>query len=182
MAIDILLIDLTRRGRARLGLIWRDRVRELVAKVEAAHRGIGVVALTDDPWTFDAVRFDALGDGDPSAREGRAEGLPFGSGVCHRQRRGDPCGRNRGRMARLRALVLLEGFGGELVAELAQLRALVTAANEAGDARGAETVRRLMGRLRSAASLPASLGALERLRHLRDGPGRRRRAGRGLRD
>ena len=23
-------------------------------------RGIGVVALTDDPWTFDAVRFEAL--------------------------------------------------------------------------------------------------------------------------
>lgn len=159
LPIDVLMIDLTRRGRARLGLIWRDRVCELVAKVEAAHRGIGVVALTDDPWTFDVVRFAALatetkvrGKADlkacpsevvfatDSAVAAPAEGAAVEWRGCER--------------------ILVEGFGGELVTELAQLRALAATASDAGDARGAETVRRLMGRLRSAASLPASLGAL----------------------
>ncbi|PIB90499.1 hypothetical protein CSW62_02295 [Caulobacter sp. FWC2] len=159
LPIDVLLIDLTRRGRARLGLTWRDRIRELVAKVEAAHRGIGVVALTEDPWTFDAVRFDALATetrmrrkvdrkvcpsevvfATDSAVAAPAEGVVVEWRGCER--------------------ISVEGFGGELVTELAQLRALATTASDAGDTRGAETVRRLMGRLRSAASLPASLGAL----------------------
>ena len=159
LAIDILLIDLTRRGRARLGLIWRDRVRELVAKVEAAHRGIGVVALTDDPWTFDAVRFDALATETRVRGKVERKACPSEVVFATDSAVATPV---EGTAVEWRGCerVSVEGFGGELVAELAQLRALVTAANEAGDARGAETVRRLMGRLRSAASLPASLGAL----------------------
>ena len=159
LPIDVLLIDLTRRGRARLGLTWRDRVRELVAKVEAAHRGIGVLALTDDPWTFDAVRFGAL------ATETRVRGK-IERNICPSEvvfaTDSDVAAPTEAAAVEWRGCerISVEGFGGELVTELAQLRALASTANDAGDIRAAETVRRLMGRLRSAASLPASLGAL----------------------
>ncbi|MBR0667616.1 hypothetical protein GXW71_24895 [Roseomonas hellenica] len=159
LPLDALLLDLTRRGRARLGLHWRERIRELTAKVEAAHRGIGVVALTDDPWTFDAVRFEALAI--ETRVRARVERKPclsevvfaVDSAVAAPAQETPTQWRGCERIA-------VEGFGGDLVAEVARLRSLATTATDAGDLRGAEIVRRLIGRLRRAASLPASLGAL----------------------
>lgn len=159
LPIDVLLIDLTRRGRARLGLSWRERIRDLTAKVEAVHRGIGVVALTDDPWSFDAVRFEALAT--ETRHRGRVDRtacpsqVVFGTDTAVAAAQGAAPIEWRGCER-----VVVEGFGGELVAQVAQLRALATAAGDAGDVRAADTVRRLMGRLRRAASLPASLAAL----------------------
>jgi hypothetical protein len=159
LPLDVLLLDLTRRGRARLGLNWRERIRALTAKIEAAHRGIGVVALTDDPWTFDAVRFDAL----PIETRTRAkvQRKPCPSEVVFAT--------NSAVAAPAQKVVIqwqgceriaVEGFGGDLVTEVARLRSLATTATNAGDLPSAETIRRLIGRLRRAASLPASLGAL----------------------
>ncbi len=159
LPIDVLLIDLTRRGRARLGLAWRDKIRSLTAKIEAAHRGIGVIALTDDPWTFDAVRFDALAIETRVRRKVDRKVCPsevvFATDSAVAVPTPEAAVEWRGCER-----VAVEGFGGELVAEVAQLRSLAGTATDAGDVRGADTVRRLMGRLRRAASLPASLGAL----------------------
>ncbi len=159
LPLDVLLLDLTRRGRARLGLNWEERIRDITAKIEATHRGIGVLAFTDDPWTFDAVRFQALAT--ETRMRAKVERKPCPSEVVFAvdsaiaapaqetpaQWRG--CER-----------IAVEGFGGDLVAEVARLRSLATTATDAGDPRGAKTVRRLIGRLRRAASLPTSLGAL----------------------
>lgn len=169
LSLDVLLLDLTRRGRARLGLNWRARIRDLTAKVEAAHRGIGVVALTDDPWTFDAVRFDALAS--ESRFRGKVERKPCPSEVAFATDSAvaaplqDSAVEWRGceRMA-------VEGFGGDFVVEVARLRSLAATASDAGDLAGAATVRRLMGRLRRAASLPASLGALSKFVAAEMGP------------
>lgn len=159
LPIDVLLIDLTRRGRARLGLTWRDKIRGLTAKIEAAHRGIGVIALTDDPWTFDAVRFEALAT--ETRMRGRVDREVCPSEVVFATDSA-VAGPTQEAAVEWRGCerIAVEGFGGEIVTEVAQLRALATAAANAGDVRGADTVRRLMGRLRRAASLPASLGAL----------------------
>lgn len=159
LPIDVLLIDLTRRGRARLGLSWRERIRDLTAKVEAVHRGIGVVALTDDPWTFDAVRFEALAT--ETRQRGRLDRTACPSQVVFAT--DNAVAAVQGAVPvewRGCERVVVEGFGGELVVQVAQLRGLAAAASDAGDVRAADTVRRLMGRLRRAASLPASLAAL----------------------
>lgn len=159
LPLDVLLLDLTRRGRARLGLNWRERVRDFTAKIEAAHRGIGVVALTDDPWTFDAVRFEALATETRSRAKVDRQACPsevvFATDAVIATPAQEPAVEWRGCES-----VSVQGFGGDLVTEVARLRSLATTASQAGDLRGAETVRRLIGRLRSAASLPASLGAL----------------------
>ena len=157
--LDVVLIDLTRRGRARLGLRWQERVRDIAEKFEAAHRGIGVVALTDDPWTFDATRFDALATGTRVKsrvfrQPCRAEVVFATSSAVAAPLDPNPVTwRGCERTA-------VEAFAGDLVPELARLRELAAAATAAGDLPAAETVRRLMGRLRSTASLPTSLKAL----------------------
>ena len=159
LPLDVLLLDLTWRGRARLGLNWRERIRDLTAKIEAIHRGIGVIALTDDPWTFDAVRFEALATETRVRAKVERKPCPsevvfaLDSAVATPAKETPPQWRGCERMA-------VEGFGGDLVSEVSLLRSLATTATEAGDRQGAETVRRLIGRLRRAASLPASLGAL----------------------
>lgn len=159
LPLDVLLLDLTRRGRARLGLDWRARIRDLTAKVEAAHRGIGVVALTDDPWTFDAVRFEALAT--ETRVRVKVERQPCPSEVVFAldSAVGAPAQHAPAEWRGCERLAV-EGFGGDLVGEVARLRSLAVTATDAGDRRGADTVRRLIGRLRRAASLPASLGAL----------------------
>ena len=159
LPLDVLLLDLTRRGRARLGLNWRERIRYLTAKVEAAHRGIGVVALTDDPWTFDTVRFEALASETRVRAKVERKLCPsevvfaLESAVAATAQPASAEWRGCER-------IIVEGFAGDLVGEVARLRFLAGAATDGGDRRGAETVRRLIGRLRRAASLPASLGAL----------------------
>ncbi|MFC3695567.1 hypothetical protein ACFOWB_25375 [Chenggangzhangella methanolivorans] len=158
LPLDVLLLDLTRLGRMRLGLNWRQRVKDLTTRIETAYRGIGVLALTDDPWSFDAVRFDALAIETKSRPRVRRDPCPsevvFAAHSAIAASGTTPPAQWRGCER-----VFVEGYGGDLVNEVERLRALAAKATEANDLRGAETARQVIGRLRRAASLPASLGA-----------------------
>src|SRR5690606_29405314 len=59
--IDVVLLDLDYTGRHRLGEHWVRRTKEFVASLKECFGELPVIALTDDPWVYDTLRFDALG-------------------------------------------------------------------------------------------------------------------------
>lgn len=65
--LNLLLIDLTRTGRQRLGWNWGAKAREIVECTKQVHPTAGILAITDDPWVFSAARFDVL-EPDPKLR------------------------------------------------------------------------------------------------------------------
>ena len=58
--LDIALLDLTRVARNRLGRNWLPRVQAFLAELDQQVGPVGTVAITDDPWTFDQLRFEGL--------------------------------------------------------------------------------------------------------------------------
>ena len=156
---DLLLLDLTRTGRNRLGLRWRATARATLEDFEKAFPGIGVVALTDDPWTFDATRFEVLGT---ARKEKQKTSITPSSSRVLFARQNQIAGEGTPADIEWRGAdnIVFEGFGGPLQLQIEALRALANTAAAAGDEGSEATLRKVIGRIRGAASLPASLSAL----------------------
>ena len=60
-APDLILLDFLKTGRGRLGRDWIAFAQKAVDAIQAAHPSAGILAVTDDPWTYDAARFEVLG-------------------------------------------------------------------------------------------------------------------------
>src|SRR5207244_4204499 len=69
-APDLLILDLSRKGRGRLGWNWQSQAKVAVDCMREAHPTAGILAITDDPWTYRWARFDLLGSRQ-SGRKGR---------------------------------------------------------------------------------------------------------------
>lgn len=56
--LNLILFDLTRTGRGRLGEEWVEPATRIYKTMRKMFPGAGFVAITEDPWTFDKARFD----------------------------------------------------------------------------------------------------------------------------
>ena len=57
---DIAFLQLDTNGRNRLGRDWFDRARDFTSSFSNCYPNIPIIALTDDPWTFEKLRFELL--------------------------------------------------------------------------------------------------------------------------
>jgi hypothetical protein len=159
-APDLLLLDLSRTGRGRLGWNWQSRVREIVDRMREAHPTSGILAITDDPWTYQAARFDLLGSKNPG-RKGRT--TPATSHVVFARETsivGNP--EHDAPTFQGAARISVDGFYGEVDRTIEQLRRLGRQLTDLGDGVASSTVRDVIGTLRRSACLPGTLAAFSR--------------------
>lgn len=158
--LDLLILDLTRNGRDRLGWDWLRRANEMVACIREIHPSAGVLAIVDDPWSYRAVRFDVLGNKRPG-KKGKV--IPAPSTVVYCPTHGilqDPG--QRAPAFEGASSITIDGFYGDVDRNIERLRALATRLTGLGDAAGAATARSLIGTVRRSASLPGSISDLSR--------------------
>jgi len=151
--LDIVFLDLSQASRNRLGRNWVARVQAFLADLDQQIGPVATIALTDDPWTFDRLRFEALRRS-PAAK-GRVKPEPssiiFASGselVVTAQ----PMAADYSDLVKQDAI----GFSGEVEALLRHIRADARTAATLNDARTADLLHRLAGTIRRCASLPGS--------------------------
>lgn len=152
--LDLVVCDLTTIGRNRLGRDWQQRVRDFLALVDR-HAGhpVATIALTDDPWSFDALRFELLSRS-PRTRETRR---PEPSTVLFAQGN-DIVTQSDWQPPTYKDLTKVEagGFSGDTEAIIQGLRSARHKANELGDREVVDLLGRLQGAVRRCASLPGS--------------------------
>ncbi|MBJ2153542.1 Hint domain-containing protein [Tabrizicola fusiformis] len=157
---DLLILDLTRNARTRLGWNWVDKSTEFVASLREVHPMTGILAIADDPWTYRTARFDVLGTRKPG-RGGKV--IPAIGHVAYSE------------VANIVSPVAAEapsfegadcidvdGFFGEVDQNIETLRRLANSLDDKGDLKGAIVVRNLVATVRRTASLPGSLAELSR--------------------
>lgn len=160
-APDLFLLDLSKAGRGRLGRDWVAVAKESVEMLARIHPTTGILALTDDPWAFDAARFEVLGSRSPR-RQGKSSVTPALSRTIYTptstivQAAGTDLGQSWTGAIR----ITTDGFAGQVDQTLRRLRSVNHRVREAGDSRSSETVRGVMGKLRRTACLPGSLAEL----------------------
>ncbi|WP_246802697.1 hypothetical protein [Ensifer sp. ENS02] len=155
--LDVIIFDLTRTGRGRLGDEWVERVTRIYKAMRKAFPTSGVVALTEDPWTFDKARFEIFNHPpDLMSRKPRqarsktitaisssilkAGGETFSWSGCDK--------------------VEAKGFNGPGTKVAEELRSAARKMVRANDGVGASAVDDIIFKLRRNASLPSSLASL----------------------
>lgn len=159
-APDLLILDLTRNARNRLGWDWVRTASDIVSCLREVHPGTGILAIADDPWTYGAARFEILGTRKPG-RNGKT--VPAAGHVVYSQvadivrpaGSGDAAFEGGGRID-------VDGFFGDVDRSIEALRRLVNALADKGDAEGSTTARNVIATVRRTALLPGSLGELGR--------------------
>jgi hypothetical protein len=151
--LDIVLLDLSQTGRNRLGRDWDQRVRTFLAELDRHVGPVAVLALTDDPWTFDRLRFETLRG--PAAAKGSAK--PLLSEIIFGQA-SDLVVAEAAATVTYSPVVKQDaiGFSGDVESLSRRIRASARAASDLGDTIAAELLHRLGGILRRCASLPGS--------------------------
>jgi len=151
--LDLIVCDLTTVGRNRLGPEWQQRVKNFLAIVDRDIGPVATIAVTDDPWTFDSLRFDILSRS-PRSREKRPP-EPSTVLLSHASdlvtQKDDPEVSYRG-LTKAEAY----GFSGEVAAFIEGLRGAARRAGELGDKEAVDILRRLQSTVRRCASLPGS--------------------------
>ncbi|MFE1597523.1 hypothetical protein [Methylobacterium sp. ID0610] len=157
---DLLILDLSRNGRDRLGWDWLERAKEMVNCIRTVHPTTGILVVADDPWTYRAARFDLLGVKLPG-RKGKM--MPATGHIVYSPTSGIVTDIGT------RAIAIeggaqpdADGFFGEVDRNIERLRALVNRLLTLGDQEGAATVRNLIATVRRSACLPGSLAELSR--------------------
>lgn len=151
--LDLIVCDLTAVGRNRLGPEWQQRTKNFLATVDRDVGSVATVAITDDPWTFDTLRYDTLSRVPRSREKRRPE--PSAVLLSHVSdlvtQKDDPEVSYRG-LNKAEAF----GFSGEVAAIIEGLRDAARRAGELGDKEAVDILRRLQGSVRRCASLPGS--------------------------
>lgn len=157
--LDIVLLDMDSTGRHRLGQDWGRKTRELVAALKARHGTVPVLALTDDPWAYDALRFDVFGV--KTAK--KAKKRPIASSVVYFPR-SDIAVAEDSRPPSCAQVLEWEiyGFSGAVEEVFIRLRTAIRKSFQIGDRASADYMRELSARLRRCVSLPGSLLQLAR--------------------
>ena len=157
---DLLILDLTRTARNRLGWDWVTKASEMVACLREVHPGTGILAIADDPWTYATARFEILGTRRPGRKSKPTPATghvvysevpeivrPAGSGDTTFEG-GDK--------------IDVDGFFGDVDQNIEALRRLANILTDKGDALGSTTARNLIATVRRTALLPGSLSQLSR--------------------
>lgn len=159
-APDLLILDLSRAGRARLGWDWQSRAKEAVDCLRDVHPTAGILAITDDPWTYRAARFDLLGTTRPG-RKGRV--VPATSHVVFARETGIvEDSEQEPPVFQGAARISVDGFYGDVDRMIERLRGLGRRLTELGDGSASATVRDVIATVRRSACLPGSLAAFSR--------------------
>ena len=152
--INLLLIDLTKTGRQRLGWNWSARAREVVECMREVHPSVGMLAITDDPWTFSSTRFDVLGE----RKYGKKSKLLPAPGETILGLSGGILSAGFEPDFEPVESILVNGFYGQAGNVSEELRHLSFKIADAGDRKSSDLVKDLGVIVRRAASLPGSVG------------------------
>lgn len=158
---DLFVLDLSKAGRGRLGKDWIVPAKESVEAFRSIYPETGILALTDDPWAFDAARFEVLGT-HYSRRQGRSSVIPSSSRTIYTPTSAiiQSSGADFKEPWAGAVRVAADGFAGQVDQTLRRFRSIDHRVREAGDPRSSEAVRSVMGKLRRTACLPGSLSEL----------------------
>lgn len=157
---DLLILDLTRNARNRLGWDWVTRASEVVACLREVHSTTGILAIADDPWTYRTARLQILG----TPRRGRNGKLVPAPGQVAYSEVADivrPVGATPPAFEGGKRIDV-DGFFGDAGHSIEAIRRLANSLSDRGDPLGAETARNLIATVRRTASLPGSLAELSR--------------------
>ncbi|MBO9654446.1 MAG: hypothetical protein J7562_08975 [Agrobacterium tumefaciens] len=154
--LDLVIFDLTRTGRNRLGEDWASRVSATLKVLRKTHPEAGILGVTDDPWTFDKARFEVFNTNEatrkrrtPPTRSTTVTSLSSSILVSKEQKPSwAGCGR-----------VSAKGFNGPWKQVAEDLRAISGKLRRAGNASGVAEINTIVGKLRRNASLPGSIRA-----------------------
>ena len=131
---DLVIIDLSRAARARLGWNWPSRARDAIHCIREVQPDTGILALTDDPWVYRLTRFELLGSR-KSGKKGKT--VPAPGRVVFSPERSLLADASRSRPAFEGATeISIGGFFGEVDRTIEKLRVL------ARDSRIVEMLRR----------------------------------------
>jgi hypothetical protein len=149
--IDVAVLDLTRVARNRLGRNWLARVQAFLAELDQQIGPLGTVAIADDPWTFDQLRFEGLKRPQPTRTRIKSEpsSIIFAQGS-------ELVVPSQLPPAEYVAIVRQDAFGfsGEVESLLRRIRADARAATDLNDPITAHLLHHLAGTIRRCASLP----------------------------
>jgi hypothetical protein len=150
--LDIVFLDVSQTSRNRLGRNWLTRIQAFLAELDRQIGPVATLALTDDPWTFDKLRFEGLRRSQPKGRE-----KPEPSSVIFAQ--GSDLAVPAQQLPAEYSDVVKQdalGFSGEVEALLRRIRADARAAAGLHDPATAELLHRVAATIRRCASLPGS--------------------------
>lgn len=155
--LDLIIFDLTRTGRGRLGDDWVGTTTRMYRHLRKLFPTAGMVAVTEDPWSFDKVRFEIFSD---EPFEARRRNLPPSKSLTITSMSSSiladpsemPTWSGGG-------TIDAKGFNGDGTSVVERLRAVLSRLHRARDRDGAAVVSDVIGKLRRSASLPGSLRA-----------------------
>ena len=157
---DLLILDLTQTARNRLGRDWVGTATEMVTCLRKVHPTTGILAITDDPWTYRTARFDILG----TKRPGRnRKVIPSLGHVTYSETaeivRPTSTGASTFEGGES---IDVDGFFGDSGSGIESVRHLANSLIDRGDLNGATIARNLIATMRRTASLPGSLAELSK--------------------
>lgn len=152
--IDIVFLDLDYTGRHRLGREWVYRTKQFLEALHTRFPTMPVVALADDPYAFDTVRFEVFGA--KASKKGAR--TPGPSSVVFAPK-SDIAVLEEARTVTYSAVARWEcgSFAGASEQILADLRAAARKAYELPDRASGDVFRTLASTLRRCVGLPGSL-------------------------
>lgn len=156
-SLSLVLLDLDYTGRGRLGRDWVEGIRPFLEQLRDQAPQTPVLALTDDPYAFDVIRFDLLGTG----KGRRSKRTPCRTEVLFTRDAGIASKPNNvsGDIEEVEKWEV-HGFSGGLAPLLSNLRDAARKARVLGDRETGEAFTSIASKLRRCASLPSSISAL----------------------
>ncbi|MCC2610853.1 hypothetical protein [Neorhizobium petrolearium] len=156
--LDLIIFDLTRTGRGRLGDDWVTAATRIYKVMRKLFPDSGVIAVTEDPWAFDKARFEIFSE--ISVARGRSVRPAMSRTITSLNssalvdadsiRNWSGCG-----------VVDAKGFNGDGRTVADKLRPVLARLRRTRDRDGAAAVSDIISKLRRAASLPGSLRAFD---------------------
>ncbi len=155
--LDVIYLDLDKTGRDRLGKNWFNKVQDFLKEVEARFPAIPIVALTDDPWTYDKLRFECFAH--PQQKKGKRR--PGASSVVFAPHPDIVLSKDypAPEYSAVKDFDIIT-YSGDVAALLQQLRSARNEANDQGDAENATRLQKIIGVISRCASLPGSQSQL----------------------
>jgi len=155
---DLFIFDLSKAGRTRFGQEWVGVAKKAVEALRQRFPSTGVLAITDDPWAYDAARFDLLGTRvNPKRKQ-----ISPSAALTVFSRATAILKRPEGQMEEWEGAdeISIEGFAGQLVDAVSAVRAIGNKLRDRRNIQSAEAARNIIAKLRRSACLPGSLGEL----------------------
>jgi hypothetical protein len=152
VAPTLVLLQLDSVGKGRLGKHWETRTRTFLDALEAKYGDVATVALTNDPWTYDRLRFETL-----FSKPRKRKEPPCSSNVIFSSDSDITTNSVKPPVeyAPIKQCDVI-AYAGEAEKLLRRLRVNRLDAARAGDAENAERLANLIGVIRRCTSLPGS--------------------------